>query len=445
MAPEGGLFESIFSSDELLAATSDAAWVAAMLRFETALALALAEVGVVPEDDADRIAECCAEADLDPVALGRSGRAGGNPVIPLVSRLRELVPGPAAGWVHFGATSQDALDTALMLIGRDVIALVIADLDRLAEGAADLAERHRSTPMAARTLLQQAGPTTFGLKAAGWLVAAVDAARGLRQAQDRCPAVQLGGATGTLAALGPAGERAVDALARRLGLPVPVIPWHTDRTRVADLAAAFGVAAGVAGKVAVDVSLLMQTEVAEVSEPTAPGRGGSSALPHKRNPALSAAVIADHRRAAALTGVVIGAMAQEHERSAGAWHAEWPTMTALFRSAGGAVRGAAEVVGGLEIDEAAMAVNLQRTGGMVTAERVTLELAGHIGYTEARAAVDAAAATSRRSGESLRDSLPAEARDLLAPDVFDPAGWTGSAAAFVDRALDYYRRYATVE
>lgn len=437
----GGLFESIFASDELLAATSDSAWVTAMLRVEAALALALADAGVIANDVAVQIAECCDHADLDPVGLGRAGRDGGNPVIPLVSRIRELLPDPVAGWAHYGATSQDVLDTALMLIGRDVISLVLADLDRLAAGAAALADRYRSTAVAARTLLQQAGPTTFGLKVAGWLVAAVDVASGVKWVRDRRLAVQLGGATGTLASLGAAGERVIAALGHRLELPAPVIPWHTDRTRVADLAGSLATAAGVAGKIALDVSLLMQTEVAEASEPGAPGRGGSSALPQKRNPAVSAAVIANHRRASSLTGVVLGAMIQEHERSVGAWHAEWPTMTALFRATGGAVWGAADVVVGLEVDGEAMAANLERTGGLIMAERVTLELAGHMGYGQARAALEAAAADARRSGRSLRDSLSPEVRDLLPPAVFDPGGWTGSADTLVDRALEYYRAH----
>jgi 3-carboxy-cis,cis-muconate cycloisomerase len=439
-ADEGGLFESIFAGDRLLAATSDQAWLSAMLRFEAALAAAQAAAEVIPADAARQIVDGCEAATLDPVALGRTGRLDGNPVIPLVSELRGRLPAEAAGWLHFGATSQDVIDSALMLIAGDVLELVRSDLRRLASQAARLAERHRSTPMVARTLLQQAGPTTFGARAAGWLVAASEAADRVQQVGQQRLAVQLGGATGTLAALGAAGPAVVEALARELGLAVPVVPWHTDRTRVAELAAALGAAAGVAGKIGLDVSLLAQTEVGEVKEGAGEGHGRSSALPHKRNPARSVAVVADSRRAASLAGAVLAAMPQEHERAAGAWQSEWQTTTALFRAAGGAVDGAADVLSELEVDEAAMARNLDRTNGLILAERVTVELSRPLGYARARQVVEAAVVDARASGRSLADALPAEVRGQLPEDSLNPARQLGSAEALVDRALAFYRR-----
>jgi 3-carboxy-cis,cis-muconate cycloisomerase len=410
-----------------------------MLRFEAALATAEAVAGVIPADAATLIVNGCERAALDPADLGRAGRLGGNPVIPMVAELRRTLPGEAAGWVHFGATSQDVLDTALMLMAAEVLALMRSDLRQLASEAADLAERHRSTPMAARTLLQQAGPTTFGAKAAGWLVASVEAGELVEQVYKGRLAVQLGGATGTLAVLGGAGPAVVDMMARDLGLAVPVMPWHTDRTRLAELAAALGTAAGAAGKIGVDVALLMQTEVGEVKEQAGEGRGGSSALPHKHNPARSIAVVADGRRASTLVGALLAAMGQEHERAAGGWQSEWQTMTSLFRAAGGAVAGAVEVLGGLDVDQSAMAANLERSNGVIMAERVTVELAGRLGYVQARQVVETAVGDAQATGRSLGDALGAELRAQLPADALIPAAWLGSAEALVDRALEFYR------
>jgi 3-carboxy-cis,cis-muconate cycloisomerase len=243
-----------------------------------------------------------------------------------------------------------------------------------------------------------------------------------------------------LAAFGAAGPEVVAALGRELGLAAPVVPWHTDRTRSAELATAFGTAAGVAGKVGLDVSLLMQTEVGEVKELGPEGAAGSSALPHKRNPAQSVAVMANSRRASTMVGAVLAAMVQEHERAAGAWQSEWQTMTSLFRSSGGAVAGAVEVLSGLDIDPSAMAANLDRTNGLIMAERVTVELSGQLGYVQARQVVEAAVAEARASGRSLGDALPAGVRERLAPDALSPAGWLGSAEALVDRALEFYHQ-----
>jgi 3-carboxy-cis,cis-muconate cycloisomerase len=428
----GGLFESIFTTDAILDATSDRTLVRAMLDFEAALAKASAAAGVVPADAAEEIVKLCESVELDPVALGRAGRIGGNPVIPLVAELRDRLAEPAVGWVHFGSTSQDALDTALVLVSRSVIDLVVEDLRRAADAAARLASDHRLTPMAARTLLQQALPTSFGAVAAGWLVALVESGDRLAEARRRCAALQLGGPAGTLASLGDDGLRVVEGVAAELDLAVPVLPWHTDRTRVAEIAAALGLAAGACGKVATDVALMMQTEVGEVTEPQP---GGSSALPHKQNPAISARVVAGARRAPALVSVLIGSMAQEHQRAAGAWHAEWQTLVELLRAAGGAAAGVADLLTGLKVHEAAMARNLALSGGLILSERATFELAKKTAHVDARRRVEEAIERSTSSGTSLAEELP----DIPA-ETWDPAGWLGSAGRFVDRALETYRR-----
>jgi 3-carboxy-cis,cis-muconate cycloisomerase len=356
---EGGLFVSVLTTDAMTAATSDRSWLRAMLDFEVALARAEARAGVIPTGAAEAIEQCCRrDHDFDPVALGRAGRLSGNPAVALVGAVRERLEGQAAPWAHFGATSQDMVDTALMLVLRQALGLILGDMDRAKEAAAGLAERYRSAPMAARTLLQQALPTTFGRKAAGWLVALSEVTDGLEHVLHHRLALQLGGPAGTLASLGEHALGVVDEVASELGLLVPVLPWHTDRARVVEASSALALCAGAAAKVALDVSLLMQTEVGEVFEPFAPGRGGSSSMPHKRNPAMAASVTAAWRRAQGQSAVLLAAMPQEHERAVGAWQAEPETISELCRSVAGAVSVTADILEGLEVDTARMARNL---------------------------------------------------------------------------------------
>jgi 3-carboxy-cis,cis-muconate cycloisomerase len=356
----GQLFGAVLTTDAMAAATSDRSWLKAMLQFEEALAEVEADAGLVPSSVVGPIRQCCLHCDdFDTLALGRAGRLSGNPAVALVAELRRRLPDKAAQWVHFGATSQDVVDTAMMLILRSALDLVLADLSRAAGAAADLAGRYRSTPMVARTLLRHALPITFGRKAAGWLVPLLDATSALRHVRHHRLAVQLGGPSGTLPGLGPGGPQLAERLAARLGLAAPVVPWHTDRTRVVEAAGALTVAAGIAGKIALDVALMMQDEVGEATEPTRPGRGGSSSMPHKRNPAMSVAVGAAWRRAQGLYAVLLGAMAQEHERAAGAWQAEAETLSELCRVGGGAVSVTADILAGLEVNEERMAMNLE--------------------------------------------------------------------------------------
>jgi 3-carboxy-cis,cis-muconate cycloisomerase len=298
--------------------------------------------------------------------------------------------------------------------------------------------------MVGRTLLQPALPVPFGLKAAGWLAAVLDVAATVDALGPRL-AVQLGGAAGTLASLGDDGPAVTTALAARLGLAEPLLPWHTARQRIAEIAAALGTAAGTAAKIALDVALLMQAEVGEAAEPAAPGRGGSSTMPHKRNPVLATGARAAARRAVAQVPLLLGAVEAEHERAAGAWHAEWPALTELLRAAGGAVAAAADIVGGLEVIPGRMAAHLDGAG-VLLAERVTLHLAPVVGRAEAARHVGEAATRATTGGGPFAAELAAD--DVLRPHLpddelavlLDPSGYLGSAQTYIDRVLAEHRR-----
>jgi 3-carboxy-cis,cis-muconate cycloisomerase len=443
--PSEGLFGPLLSTPALLEAVGDEAWVAAMLAFEGALARAEASLGLVPADAAEEISRVCAAGGIDPAAVGRGVAEAANPAIPLLREITARLPQDAAAHLHRGATSQDVVDTAAMLVSRDALGLVIGDLDAAVAAAAGLARAHRGTVMAGRTLLQQAVPITFGLKAAGWLVGLADARDGLLAVRADL-AVQLGGAAGTLAPLGAGGAAVVGALATELGLAEPVLPWHSARGRVARLGATLAIATGSAAKVALDVALLMQTEVAEAGEPAAPGRGGSSAMPQKRNPVLAVEINAAARRSSALAGVLLGALAAEHERAAGGWQAEWETLRDLLLLAGGAAARIRETLAGLEVHPGRMRANLDAGGGVLLAERVSARLAGALGRTQAHervaAAVRAATTGDGIAGGGFAGALAADpvVAAALEPGeltgLLDPAGYLGCTDAFIDRALE---------
>lgn len=347
--PHGDLFEYLFGADGVAALLDDTAWVRALLDVEAALARAAALHEVIPAADASRITEVARTLPVDIGELGRAAMAGGNPVIPLVRQLREAA-GTAADSVHSGATSQDIMDTALMLLLQRSATVLLADLHGAADAAAALAREHRDTPMVARTLGQQALPTTFGAVAAGWC-AGLDRASGRLAVLLGGLPVQLGGAAGTLAALHPYGPAVADTLADELGLARQGIPWHAERTRIAELAAALGIAAGACAKPATDVVLLAATEVAEVSE-AAPGN--SSSMPHKRNPIAAITARAAAHRAPGLVATVLASMDGEHQRAAGAWHAEWETLTELVRVTAGAAARLRTSLQGLQVHPQAM-------------------------------------------------------------------------------------------
>jgi 3-carboxy-cis,cis-muconate cycloisomerase len=439
-----GLFAPAVVSDELIALTGDGAWLQALLDAEAGLARAGADAGVLPPEAAEAIAGHCHAAAFDAGEIGRAARLGGNPVIPLVKALTAAVPSPARTWVHWGATSQDILDTAAMLVARRALVAVERDLGAVADGCAELADRHRHTVMAGRTLLQQALPITFGGKAAAWLVGVLDARRLVAAAGDGL-AVQLGGAAGTLASLDGAGPTVVACFARRLGLGEPLVPWHTARQRIAALGAALATATATAAKISGDVALLMQTEIAEAAEPAGEGRGGSSTLPHKRNPVAAAAVATATRRATALLPLLVGAVVAEHERPLGAWQAEWLALGELLALAGGAAAHTAETLAGLEVDPAAMAANLDRAGGLLLAERVTFALAEVLERAEAAALVTAAAGRVSAGACDFAEALAAEPRIAEVLDrprideLLQPSGYLGASETWIDRALAAHR------
>ncbi|HEX5147891.1 MAG TPA: lyase family protein, partial [Candidatus Limnocylindrales bacterium] len=308
---------------------SDEAWLRAMGEVESALAAASAVAGLIPESDAGRIESVLGELILDTAEIALEASATGTPVVPLVERIRAAVGPEAAGSVHRGATSQDILDSATMLVARRALAPILEDLAGASEAAAGLAAVHRTTPIAGRTLLQRAVPTTFGLKAANWMLGLDRAADRLQEIRRVGLAVQVGGVAGTRAGYGGHGQRIAEEMADRLGLSVPVAPWHTERTRIGDLASGLGVAAGAIAKAARDIVLLAQTEVAEVEEGV-PGRGGSSALQDKHNPIAAISAVACAQRSFGLVATLFATMVQEHERGAGNWQAEWVPLRQLL-------------------------------------------------------------------------------------------------------------------
>ncbi|WP_030809226.1 3-carboxy-cis,cis-muconate cycloisomerase [Streptomyces sp. NRRL S-337] len=462
-----GLLAPSRAGSAVAGATGDTAYLRALLDAEVALTRAQAAAGLAPEEAAAAVTAAAAEPGrYDPGTLARRARAAGNPVVPLVADLTAAVAArapEAAGYVHRGATSQDILDTATMLVCTRALEPVLADLARTAEALRRTAAAHRDTPMAGRTLTQHAVPTTFGLKAAGWRSLVLDAHARLTAVRAALP-VQLGGAAGTLAAFhayaeaegtpavlhahaeadrAPAtagqdpGTRLLAAYAAETGLAEPGLPWHTLRTPVADLAGALAFTAGALGKLAADVLTLSRTEIGELSEGSG---GGSSAMPHKANPVRATLIAAAARQVPALAAVLYGALAAEDERPAGAWHAEWQPLRDALRLVGGAARDAAELTGDLRVHPDRMRQHLDATGGLVVTERLVAVLAARTGRAEARRLLDAAARRTAEQGVPLATAL----RDALGEDMppeglgqlLDPTAYVGSAGALVDRALE---------
>ncbi|WP_137991833.1 3-carboxy-cis,cis-muconate cycloisomerase [Streptomyces vilmorinianum] len=427
------------------AATGDTAFLRALLDAEAALTRAQAAVGQAPAEAAEAVTAAADAARFDVRDLALRARAGGNPVIPLVADLTAAVPGEWRAYVHRGATSQDIMDTAAMLVARRTLDLVLGDLDRTERALAALAAAHRDTAMPGRTLTQHAVPTTFGLKVAGWRSLVLDARDRILAVRDSLPA-QLGGAAGTLAAFeaygngagagsGGAAERLVPAYARETGLAVPLLPWHTLRTPIADLAGALAFTAGALGKTAVDVLTLSRTEIAEVAEGTG---GGSSAMPHKANPVRATLVAAAARRAPHLAATLYAAMAAEDERPAGAWHAEWEPLRDLLRLVGGAARDTAELAGGLRVHADVMRAHLDLTGGSIVSERLAAGLSPLVGRARARELLTELAGRARTEGVALAELLGEipESKGLDLAELTDPTRCTGSAGALTDRALE---------
>ena len=437
--------DALFSTTEMADAFSLEAHVRGMLVFEAALALAEARAGIIPQDAANIIVGSCRKDLFDVAALYREAVVAGTPAIPLVRMLTSQIGDEAKKFVHWGATSQDAIDTALMLQMRDGIDLLVNGLLDVCAVCERLAEQHRHTLMAGRTLLQQAVPITFGLKAARWLALTVRQIYALRERRERSLVVQLGGAAGTLASLGDKGIQVVDLLADELGLPAPDLPWHSERDRIAEIAGTLGVVAGAMAKIASDVALLAQTEVGEASEGTMPGKGGSSAMPQKHNPVDAAFAIASARLAIGEVSVILSAMTQEHERAVGGWQAEWMALPNLFHYTSGAVEHVRGMIDGLKVDTARMSANLELTQGLIMAESLTMTLAPHVGRPEAQRIVKTLCDRAVRSGVHLRQVVLEEElvlRILSLKEVdraLDPSAYLGSTNVFIERALASYR------
>jgi len=433
----------LFPTSEMSAIFSALSFVQRMLDVEAALAHAEARTGVIPQASADAIAAACRADRFDTAALFSETATAGTPVIPLIRMLTELVPAAARSHVHWGATSQDIMDTALVLQMRDGLDLVTSGLGGIAARCAALADRYRHTPMAGRTLTQHAVPITFGLKAARWLAQTTRLIRQLRGLKGEALVVQLGGAAGTLAALGDRGVRVMEALAEELHLAAPALPWHTERDRIADVVSTLGIVASAMGKVGTDLALLAQTEVGEAT--VASTGGGSSTMPHKHNPVEAAAAIASARLAIGFVPIVLSAGIQEHERAVGGWQTEAQAMTDVFSFTGAAVEWVSRALGGLQVDADRMRRNLDLTGGLIMAEPLTMALAPTLGRTEAYRIVQRLSDQSTQTKIPLRELAASneQVQSVLRPDaiarVFDVSSYAGSTNALIDRALAEYR------
>jgi len=444
------LYDELFSHSALQQILSDESRVKAMLQFEAALAKAEARVGAIPEGSARKIAEQCRADQFDLLAIAKEAAHAGNFAIPLVKMLTEAVARQdkdAARFVHWGATSQDSIDTGFILQLSDTLALLERDLASLSETMAALAAKHRNTQIVARTWMQQALSTTFGFIVAGWLDALMRHRRRLVEIRPRILTLQFGGAVGTLAALAGRGPEIAKALAEELQLTLPTAPWHAHRDRMAEVAAFLGLLTGTLGKIARDISLHAQTEIAELSEPAAEGRGGSSTLPHKRNPVTCAVVLSASTRVPGLVSTMLSAMPQEHQRGLGSWHAEWETLPEILRLSGGALHHLAEMLPHLEVDSDRMRQNLDASQGLIFAEAVTMALADRMGRMPAHLLVEAACKKARTEKCHLKDVLRDEPgiRGHLAPadleSLFDARNYLGSAEEFVDRVISQAREF----
>ena len=438
------LLAPMLSSGQMRAICDDATVLQRMLDFEAALARVEAATGVIPKAAAEPIAKACKVSSFDLAALAEAAPRSGNLAIPLVRALTAEVARSnpeAARYVHWGATSQDVIDTAAMLTLRAGIDALAADLDRATRAFAALAQKHRNTAVVARTWLQHALPMPFGLKLAEYAAALHRSRLRLTRLSQDTLALQFGGAAGTLAALGDKGLAVAERLAKELELPLPEAPWHSHRDRIAEAASVLAIVSGTCGKIARDVSLMMQTDVSEAFEPSGEGRGGSSTMPHKRNPVAAASALAAATIAPNLAATIFAAQIQEHERSAGAWHAEWPTLPTLLLVTSGALAAIVEIAEGLEVDVARMRANLDLTDGLIMAEAVAFALAEKIGKSQAHHLVEAACKQAVAERKHLRDVLVGngEVTTHLGADriakLMEPLTYQGASQALIDRLL----------
>lgn len=442
--PGNQLFDAYFTARDMRQVFCDQGRVQAMLDFEAALARAEARVGLIPSTAVAPIAAACNAGLYDFAALGEAIATAGNSAIPLVKALGKQIAATnaeAERYVHLGATSQDVMDSGLVLQLRQALELIESDLAQLADSLATQAQRHAATPLAGRTWLQHATPVTLGMKIAGWLGAVTRSRQRLRELKPRLLVLQFGGASGTLAALGDHAMPIAEALAAELQLTLPEQPWHTQRDRVVEFGAVLGLIAGSLGKFGRDISLLMQTEAAEVFEPSAPGKGGSSTMPHKRNPVGAAVLIGAATRVPGLVSTLFSAMPQEHERSLGLWHAEWETLPEICCLVSGSLQQAKLLAEGLEVDAERMARNLELTQGLVLAEAVSIVLAQRVGRDTAHHLLEQcckrAVAEQRHLRAVLADEpkVTAELSSAELDQLLNPAHYLGQAKTWVERAV----------
>ncbi|MGO4308252.1 3-carboxy-cis,cis-muconate cycloisomerase [Pseudomonas sp. KB_15] len=442
--PGNQLFDAYFTARDMRDVFCDQARVQAMLDFEAALARAEARVGLIPSSAVAPIEAACRAGLYDFAALGEAIATAGNSAIPLVKALGKQIAATdaeAERYVHLGATSQDVMDSGLVLQLRHALELIESDLAQLGQTLASQARRYATTPLAGRTWLQHATPVTLGMKIAGWLGAVTRSRQRLTELKPRLLVLQFGGASGTLAALGEQAMPIARALAEELQLALPEQPWHTQRDRVVEFGAVLGLIAGSLGKLGRDISLLMQTEAGEVFEPSAPGKGGSSTMPHKRNPVGAAVLIGAATRVPGLLSTLFSAMPQEHERSLGLWHAEWETLPEICCLVSGSLQQAILIAQGLEVDAGRMARNLDLTQGLVLAEAVSIVLAQRVGRDTAHHLLEQCCKRAVAEQRHLRAVLgdePQVTAELSAAELdhlLDPAHYLGQAHTWVERAV----------
>lgn len=442
------IFGALWATPEMRALFSDPTRFQFMLDVEVALARAQAKLGMVPQAAADAIAAAARFENVRPKQIAEGVRKAGQPVAALVAELGRVAGEEAARHIHLGATTQDIVDTALVLQMRRGFEYLRRDLVALARALAERAARYRDTPIAGRTHLQHAVPISFGFKCAVWAAPLAAHVERIDQATRRVLVVQFGGAAGTLATLGARGAAVAEALAAELGLGVPDLPWHVARDTMAEAAALLGLICGSLAKLALDIALLMQSEVAEVFEPHEAGRGGSSTMPQKRNPVAAEYILAAAREVHAQVGVMMSAMAQDHERATGPWQSEALALPQCFVLTSGALAHAHTIAEGMTVDTARMRRNLELSGGLIMAEAVAAGLTPAMGRAAAHHALqrasDRALGEGRALAEVLRDD-PEVRKHLSAEQIeslMDPAGYLGSAGAFVDRVVARIARLA---
>ncbi|MDB2701483.1 3-carboxy-cis,cis-muconate cycloisomerase [Flavobacteriaceae bacterium] len=433
------LYSETFYTRELTDLFSDQEAIAKLLRVEASLANAQAEVGIIPQTAAKIISDCCRVDAIDTISLKNEVALGGNVAIPLVRQLTKVIKNrdfEASKYVHLGATSQDIIDTATILTIKEYAIWLENKLNSLEKVLVSLTKTHVKTLMIGRTLLQQAKPLTFGVKTAGWLQSISRTKNRLSEIKRRLYCIQLGGAVGS--GNDTITEAVQEAFAKNLKLEVS-FPWQSQRDSLAEFAAFLGVLSGSLGKIAKDISLLMQTEVGEVFEGAAEGKGGSSTMPHKRNPVGCALILSNTTRTPGLVSTILSTLPQEHERSAGLWHTEWETLAQLMNLTAGSLEKSVDVITNLEVNEERMLQNIEITKGLIYAEIVSLQLSKAIGKMPAHEAVQKACVLAQQKQKHLKEVVREMYPQLENIDeLFNPENAIGNSVVWVENLLKKY-------